>query len=150
MSCGATLDPEGLFDLDRAWLCTTGSMQSLQVAENYAELCKLRGKGKGLDKGTGKMVADRNDSRRLRSIDGMCKDAEKKMWKRAKQFGEDSPEERILKDPQYAYRVCNRHRWGVGWPGVARALAAAVALLEARTDAAEIPSSALVVQARGN
>ena len=55
-------------------------------ADNPGVLTNLaRMMNHGRLKGTGKMVADPNAGRRLRNSDGMCMDAQKKMWKRAKQ-----------------------------------------------------------------
>ena len=146
--CSKPMHPEGVSGLDLAWLRATGGALQLDVLGDYTVL--EGGKGKGpRPKGNGKLRADPSDDRRLRGLEGRVRDHARKMDKRAKQFGFDSPEERLLADHVYAYRLSNRHRWGPGWPGTAKALAAAAALLAQRATAAA-PVTEIAVRTGGN
>ena len=143
--CSKPMHPEGVSGLDLAWL---GGALQLDVLGDFTIL--EGGKGKGpRPKGNGKLRADPTDERRLRGLSGKVKDHSRKMQKRAEQFGFKSPEERILADHVYAYRMSNRHRWGPGWPGTAQVLAAAAALLAQGARAAS-DLELVAVQARGN
>jgi len=77
--------------------------------------------------------ANKLQRRVVKDLNEMVLNHEECMIEKAKGLGSSSPEERILKDPQYAFCMCARHRWGVGWPGTANALAAAMALLARRS-----------------